>query len=455
MRQEILNKYSIPVPRYTSYPPANFFNESYTAKDYERDIAESNDKQPQHISIYIHIPYCFQMCYYCGCNAIQLKDKEEVNGYIDALKKELRMVLPMLASNRKISQIHYGGGTPTSQPISVIKELNELILAEFDCIENPEIAIECHPGYMDESYWKTLPEIGFNRVSIGIQDFDEKVLKASHRKISRLNIEDITQWLKEKNITFNLDFIYGLPLQTKESFTRSIEKAIALKPNRVVTFSYAHVPWVNPLQKKLEEIGLPAMQEKEHIFNSASHLLNQAGYKSIGLDHFVLPEDELYIASKEKNLHRNFQGYCTRRTTGQVYAFGVTGISQLSGSYAQNTKDIETYITQINRGKFPTFKGYRLRPEEQITREVISSLMCNNIIRWKDIADIHNISSDDVKRAVNYNENILREFCDDGLIEFDKEYIYILPDATPFVRNVAASLDKLMIGSNKQYSKPI
>ena len=453
MKEHLLAKYSVPVPRYTSYPPANFFNESFTNETYHDAIIASNNQEPDHISIYIHIPFCFQMCYYCGCNAVLLKDKSFVKAYIEALKKEIRMLLPMLCKERKISQIHYGGGTPTSQPVSVLKEINELILSEFDCIDNPEIAIECHPGYMDEDYWNALPELGFNRVSIGVQDLNDSVLKAVQRKNSRLPLPDIMSILKGSNIAVNLDFIYGLPLQTIESYTQTIRQAIEMRPDRIVTFSYAHVPWVNPLQQKLENIGLPATSEKSEIFQTASRLLKDAGYQSIGLDHFVLPDDELYTAMQEKRLHRNFQGYCTRRTTGQVYAFGTTGISQLAGSYSQNVKDIPAYINSINEGRLPVLKGYTLNREEQIAREVISTLMCNYVINWGEIAGGLCLSVDEVKQALNYNEKTLTEFAEDGIITFDEGHIRILPEAAPFVRNVAASLDKLMQGSDKKFSK--
>lgn len=453
MKEHLLTKYSVPVPRYTSYPPANFFNESFTTDSYHDAIIASNNQEPNHISIYIHIPFCFQMCYYCGCNATLLKDKTLVEAYLEALKKEIRMVLPMLSKERKISQIHYGGGTPTSQPVSVLKELNELILSEFDCIDDPEIAIECHPGYMDEDYWHALPELGFNRVSIGIQDLNDNVLKAVHRKKSRLPIPDVMSVLKGSNIAVNLDFIYGLPLQTPGSFTETIQDAIEMRPDRIVTFSYAHVPWVNSLQQKLENLGLPDTTEKNQIFQTASQLLKDAGYQSIGLDHFVLPDDELYVALQGKKLHRNFQGYCTRRTTGQVYAFGATGISQLAGSYSQNVKDIPAYIKLINEGRLPVLKGYTLNKEEQITREVISTLMCNYVINWDEIAYALSLTVDEVKQALNYDRKALVGFADDGIIEFDESYIRMLPGAAPFVRNVAASLDKLMQGSDKRFSK--
>lgn len=455
MKEELLNKYSVPVPRYTSYPPANFFNESFTADSYRNAVTESNNQQPEHISIYIHIPFCYQMCFYCGCNSQLLKDNTIVEDYIDALKKEIKMTLPLLDDRRKISQIHYGGGTPTSQPVSVLKEINEMILSEFECIDNPEIAIECHPGYMDEQYWNDLIKAGFNRISIGVQDFNDEVLKASSRKAPRMPIEDIVSIIRSNGLSLNMDFIYGLPLQTPESFAKTISKAISLKPDRIVTFSYAHVPWVNELQKNLEKIGLPSVEIKNRIYETAKHLLTDAGYKTIGLDHFVLPDDELYEALQSKVLHRNFQGYCTRRTTGQVYAFGITGISQLATAYSQNTKDLKTYITQVNKGEYPIAKGYVLNKEEQITREVISELMCNYTVQWNDIAERMNMTIEKVKDALNYNKTVLLEFAEDGIIEFDNHHITVLPEAAPFVRNVAASLDKLMLNSEKRYSKSV
>lgn len=455
MKQELLNKYSIPVPRYTSYPPANFFNESFTPDSFEKAVIASNGQDPEHISIYIHIPFCYQMCYYCGCNSQLYRGDNVTNSYLDALKKEIRMVLPLLDHGRKISQIHYGGGTPSSQPVAVLKEINELFLSEFDCIEDPEIAVECHPGYMDEAYWKELLEAGFNRISIGVQDFNENVLKVVNRKAPRMPIDDVVRILRDKGLSINMDFIYGLPLQTPESFKQTIEKAISLKPDRVVTFSYAHVPWVNELQKNLEKRGLPSVSLKNEIYETGRKLFIDAGYKTIGLDHFVLPEDELYEALQSKKLHRNFQGYCTRRTTGQVYAFGVTGISQLSAAYSQNTKDLDTYIKQVNEGLFPIAKGYILNQDEQITRTVVSELMCNYTVNWQEVANDLRLSVDRIKSALNYNEQVLQEFAEDGIIEFENNHITILPDAAPFVRNVAASLDKLITGEESRYSKSI
>lgn len=455
MNKELLQKYSIPVPRYTSYPPANFFNEEFTSKDYKRVVVESNKQNPQHISIYIHIPFCFQICYYCGCNAFMLRNKNQVVDYIEALKKEIQMVLPLIDKSRKISQIHYGGGTPTSQPVAVLKELNQMFLSQFECIEQPEIAIECHPGYLNEQYCLDLIDAGFNRVSLGIQDFDADVLHACNRKAPRMPIADIVTLFRERGISINMDFIYGLPKQSVESFGQTIKEAIALRPDRVVTFSYAHVPWVNELQKKLEEVGLPDVETKSGMYDIAKQLLNKAGYMTIGLDHFVLPNDELYEAEQNKALGRNFQGYCTRRTTGQVYAFGTTGISQLSTAYSQNVKGVDEYIAAVAKGDFPIVKGYELTKEQQITREVISQLMCNYTVQWDALAEQLQVSKTEILAALNYKDEVMAEFASDGIITYDDNHITMNADTRPFVRNVAASLDKLLKEGVGRYSKSI
>lgn len=455
MIQDLLQKYNVPVPRYTSYPPANYFADTFTNKDYEAAIEASNSAQPGHISFYVHIPFCRHLCHYCGCNSFAMMKPEVAERYISAIHQEIDRVKERLAPGRKISQIHYGGGSPTATPVHYLKELNEHLLSDFDTIEQPEIAIECHPGYLDETYWQSLTEAGFNRFSLGVQDFNEEVLKTVNRRPALLPVETIFGILREKGARINMDFIYGLPFQTADSFSETIARAASLRPDRLVTFSYAHVPWVNKQQLILEKAGLPAGEEKSRMYQNAKELLNAAGYQTIGMDHFVLENDELYTAMQNGRLHRNFQGYCTRRTTGQVYAFGVTGISQLSSAYTQNSKDIHQYIERIESGTFAISKGYTLNRDEQITREVIETLMCNYSLDWKELADRLSLSVDEVKAATAYNNDRLREFSEDGIIEYDSEQIRITPEGNLFVRNVAASLDKLMLHSNKSFSKPV
>ncbi len=455
MNTDLVAKYSKPVPRYTSYPPANFFTSAIGEMEYRSILEASNADSPSHISVYVHIPFCMRLCHYCGCNAWMMRKQGEVNTYLEALKHEIRMVLPLLSQGRKVSQIHYGGGSPTSMPVEVIRELNAMILSEFECIENPEIAIECHPGYMNETYWQGLLASGFNRISLGVQDFNEEVLHISNRKPSLLPIREVMSLIREAKASVNLDFIYGLPAQTPETFARTIEQAIELRPDRLVTFSYAHVPWVNPRMMKLEEAGLPSSQIKAQLFAQTKDLLKGAGYEQIGLDHFVLPNDELAAAYRQRLLKRNFQGYCTARTTGQVYAFGVTGISQLATAYAQNEKDIDAYIARVQRNELPVVRGYVLSRQEQLAREVISQLMCNYEIRWQPLAEELGVSAEELKAATNYNEDALRTFEDDGIITFTNEAIIMQPSANQYVRNVAACLDKLMVNTDKQFSNAV
>lgn len=455
MNPVLLQKYNVPVPRYTSYPPANFFRLGFTEEQLTDEIIRSNSTEPEHISFYVHIPYCPQMCYYCGCNALPMAKSQEIGHYIEAVLREIEMVCEKLDTNRKIAQIHYGGGTPTAIPSKYIKQINQTLLSKFACIDNPEIAIECHPGYMKRSNFETLIDAGFNRMSIGIQDFDDEVLKTVNRKSSLLPVEQIFALLRQNNIRINLDFIYGLPLQTVESFTKTIERAIELSPDRLVTFSYAHLPSIFPRQFLLDKRGLPQREKKEMMYESARKILLSNGYESIGLDHYVRENDELNTALKNKALHRNFQGYCTRRTTGQVYAFGVSAITQLTTVYAQNTKNIASYIETVQNGHLPVEKGYKLSDREQATREVITDLMCNEQIDWRQTASRLKTTVSELKSSTAYSEKKMQEFANDGIIVFDENAIAMREKGSPFIRNVAASLDVLLRESNKLFSTPV
>ncbi|MDR0798831.1 MAG: oxygen-independent coproporphyrinogen III oxidase [Dysgonamonadaceae bacterium] len=452
---ELLAKYNVPVPRYTSYPPANYFEESFTAKDYETAVKASNSIGEQRISFYIHIPFCRHLCHYCGCNSFAMMSPEKIDRYVAAVHQEIEKTTQLIDSHRPVSQIHYGGGTPTVLPANVLKELNDHLLSAFSCINRPEIAIECHPGYLNENEWQSLAEAGFNRFSLGIQDFDEKVLKAVNRRPSLLPVESIIQILRQKNAGINMDLLYGLPLQSEKSFAKTVARAIELQPDRLVTFSYAHVPWVNKRQLVLEKTGLPDKEEKSRMYDKAKEILQQAGYQAIGLDHFVKETDELYFALQNGQLHRNFQGYCTRRTTGQVYAFGATAISQLSGAYAQNSKNIEDYTEKIESGFFPTVKGYRLTEEDRIVREVIETLMCNYSLNWQELSNRLSIPAEKIKQATAYNPALFSAFASDGILTFDENQMQVTPQGTLFVRNIAAALDKRMLHSDKSFSKPV
>lgn len=454
MQPDIIQKYNRPVPRYTSYPPANYFAPCSEA-DYLTMCELSDNARQNNISFYLHIPFCRHLCHYCGCNSYPMAKPEMVKAYVDALHREIDLVASHISNDRKISQIHYGGGSPTSIPISMIRELNEHLLSIAPTIDRPEIAIECHPGYLTANDWQQLTECGFTRYSLGIQDLKTDVLKTVNRRPSMVDIGEILQILRSSGATVNFDFIYGLPLQSADSFRQTIEQAASLRPDRLVTFSYAHLPRLFPRQRILDKAGLPSDSEKKLMYEVASQILVAAGYKPIGLDHFVLPDDELAVALDKGQLHRNFQGYCTRRTTAQVYAFGVTAISQLDDGYAQNGRDIAEYIDTINSGRLYIQRGYRLTEQEKMVREVIETLMCNYSLRWSDVASRMGVSVDEIRKACQYDEIVISQMATDGLIIFDADQIIMNSDGRPFVRSVAAALDPLMKNTDKQFSRPI
>lgn len=454
---QLLKKYNVPVPRYTSYPPANHFKEGFTVDNYIELLKASNKGKPEHIALYIHIPFCRKICFYCGCNACSIGKGKDVAPYINALKKEINEVSQFIDRKRLVSQIHYGGGTPNAIDAHLITELNEFLFSTFNFINDPEIAIECNPAYLDEQYIHNLLNAKFNRFSLGVQDFNTDVLKKVNRTPSAIPIDKLIKIIKrdKRDITVNLDFIYGLPGQTLEGFIDTIHKAIKVKPDRLVTFSYAHVPWLKTHQQKLEKLGLPDPNLKLQFFLTAYGLLTKNGYESIGLDHYVLPGDELYKALKNNSLHRNFQGYCTKRTTGQVYAFGASSISQLENGYVQNTKDINEYISSLNKETLPVQKGYILSDKQKYIREVITELMCNKRVNWDEISTTMGITAEELRQYVQYNEETMRGFYDDGLLKMNRKGFVISEKGRLFIRNIAASLDPGYQQKDKKYSKSV
>lgn len=454
MNEAIFKKYNVPVPRYTSYPTTNQFKE-FSAEQYLKAVETSNNATADNISFYIHVPFCQHLCHYCGCNSVAMAKSERIEAYFAALHKEIDLLLPHLRKDRKISQIHYGGGSPSSMPLTHIRALNEHLLSAFDTIDQPEIAIECHPGYLKMEDWQYLLDSRFNRFSLGIQDFDDEVLHAVNRHPSLLPVSDIIGVLRSGGARVNFDFIYGLPRQNVEKFVATIEAAIALRPDRLVTFSYAHLPSLFKRQTLLEKAGLPPQDEKLKMFECAAQRLEDAGYCPIGMDHFVLPDDELFQALQHHTLHRNFQGYCPRRITAQVYAFGVSGISQLDGAYAQNTKDIAAYITTVDEGQLPIVKGYALAPWQRIAREVIECMMCNHTVDWRELAAHLQCSVADIQQAIIYDEKQLSTMQEDGLLVFDAHSVRCTSEGMPFVRNIAAAFDPMMRNNEKLFSKPV
>lgn len=499
IKKQLLEKYNKPVPRYTSYPPANFFGD-IDENEYLNLIEESNITWDKNVSIYIHIPFCKQLCFYCGCNMSVLKDKSMIEKYFETLKKEIYTVLPLIDKNRKLSQIHYWWWTPNTFPVEYLKELNEIFFDYFENTRNMrisqkqkvqerkifskwvyepvndwetnfsddeiwsfsdnslEVAIECHPAYIDEDYINWLIDAWFNRLSIWIQDTKTEVLSNINRLPSHLPLQELFEMIRSKksDIDINLDFIYWLPGQTNESFLETLRKAILLKPNRIVTFSYAHVPTIKPHQKTLEMKWLPSSLEKADMFKSSRELFLSSWYEAIWLDHYVLPDDDLNIALQNHNLHRNFQWYCTRETTGQVYAFWISSISQFDSAYIQNEKNFEDYMELINSKKLSVKKWLILTENQKIIRYIVEELMCNYFLDFKKVCSIFDISLEDLKSLIWLDKNTFSSFIEDKLMTFENDIISVSEVWRFFIRNIVASLDPALKGDVwKTFSKSV
>jgi len=456
-KKQIILKYNRPGPRYTSYPPANFFKSEFNNNNFITQIEESNNVGQKNISIYIHIPFCSQRCHFCGCNTTLFENETLVSKYIARLIKEIRTVVKYInTKDREVSQIHWGGGTPNSIQHKHIERVMNELKTLFKIKKNAEIAIECNPAYIDFNQILFLRKMGFNRISIGIQDFNTKILDCVNRLHSKLPHNELIKMVREAGFTgVNYDFIYGLPGQTVESFNETIKKAIELSPDRLVTFSYAHVPWIMKHQKNLEKIGLPSPEEKLSMLLSSMEIIVNSGYKQIGLDHYAKPTDELSKALFNKKLHRNFQGYCTKETTGQVFGFGCSSISQLWGGFSQNEKSLIKYIERIENEELAVERGYSLSFNEQVCKEVIDEIMCNGVLNFDEVGNIFSISAIKVKEIICYNNEKFKEFVDDNLLEITNNKLIVSKSGMLVVRNIAMALDPQLNTEGNKYSKTI
>ena len=453
---QFLDKYNKQGPRYTSYPPATAFLTNFSNNDFVEAVLRSNEEQPENISIYVHIPFCPQRCFFCGCNTTAFENDEKVSRYIECLKKEIRTVAKHIKKNRAVTQIHWGGGTPNSIKFSFVEDVMNCIKSELKLADNCEVAMECSPAYLELEEIDTLVRIGFNRISLGIQDFSADVLKAINRKAPKHPIESIFARLKQNNFKgVNIDLVYGLPLQSVESFKKNIETALSLSPDRLVTFSYAHVPWFNEEQKKMEGLYFPTPEEKMTMLVDTINTMSANGYETIGMDHFAKPSDELAIAKTNKTLHRNFQGYCTKASTGQVYAFGASSISQLGSAYSQNIKQINRYIAAIEADGLAIERGYSLSKEERIIRDVINEVMCNGVLDFAEIAKSYDLTITELKAILSYNPDKLAEFIEDNLVEITETTVKVNSLGMMVVRNIAMTFDPNLDTEKNHFSKTV
>lgn len=453
---DILKKYSRPGPRYTSYPTAPHFTPEFGPEDFERAIRESNHTAENgDISLYFHFPFCPQLCYYCGCNVIISRNETRINRYLEYLKKEIQLLRRLIHPDRKVTQMHWGGGTPNYLQPQQIRTIFQAIRDAFPFTEDAEISVEIDPRTLTPEHLPLFRELGFNRLSFGVQDFEHQVQVT----INRLQPEDMTRRVVEESRalgfpSINVDLIYGLPYQTEETFQRTIDKIIDISPDRLAVFNYAHVPWLKKHQRVIPEEALPTPEVKLRLFKMTIEQLTEAGYVFIGMDHFARPDDELSIAQKTRTLYRNFQGY-SPRAGAEVFALGITSISQLQRIYAQNVKDTRRYEQLLDAGKIPTHVGIALTDDDVLRRHVINELMCNNRLQKPAVEARFRIQFDqyfaDALEA-------LKPLQADGLVELDSDEIRVTEQGRFVVRNIAMAFDWYLKQENSTkaiYSKTI
>jgi len=449
---DLIKKYAKPAPRYTSYPTAQEFNEDFTAKDYKEMLIKSNERKTP-LSLYFHIPFCESACHFCGCNVIITRRKEVSNPYLQHLYKEMDIVSSYIDKDRKVVQLHWGGGTPNyledDQTIQLFKEIKNRF--QFD--NNAEISIEIDPRHVDRDRLFLLRDIGFNRVSFGVQDFNPKVQEAVNRIQPEEMIFSVMEAIRDAEFeSVNIDLIYGLPYQTLESFTKTVEKTIQLNPDRIATFNYAHVPWLKRLQRKIDETKLPPPEEKLEILKMTIDKLTKAGYIFIGMDHFAKPDDELAISQRERTLHRNFQGYTTH-AEAELIGFGATSISMLYDAYAQNAKTLRDYYEPIEEGNLPIKRGVKLNEDDIIRRDVIMRLMSHFQLYKGEIERKYNIDFD---KYFALEIERLREQQEDGLLKIYEDRIDITPAGRLLIRNIAVNFDIYTLSKKeKRFSQAI
>ena len=447
-------KYSKPGPRYTSYPTALEFSDSYEYDTYIKKLQSQDSSRP--ISLYFHLPFCRNACYFCGCNVVFTSKEDKMLRYIDYLKRELEILSKHLDCNRQVIQMHFGGGTPTfftaEQMEVIIKEIKSYFP---NFVDDAEISCEIDPRHIDEAQMKVMSEAGFNRVSFGIQDFNEKVQIAVHR-IQPYEVTKKAMDLARKYnmVSVNTDLIYGLPFQTLESFKETLALAITLDPDRFAVFNYAHVPWMKKTMRKIDETTLPLPDEKLQIMQYTIDFLTSNGYKMIGMDHFAKPKDELFKAIEKGELHRNFQGYTTKGGADLI-GIGLTSIGEGVDSYNQNFKDMSSYEEAIDAGRLPFERGVVLNDDDLIRQYVIMELMSNFKLDIRRFEKLFN-----VKFSEYFADAIeaLKPFEEEELLSMNEEFIECSQTGTLLIRNIAMPFDAYMkkhSSNKKTFSKTV
>ncbi len=445
-------KYSKPGPRYTSYPTALEFSEAFEYDAYIRALESGTEK----LSIYVHLPFCRSACYFCGCNVVFTSKEEKLSRYVEYLKREIDILAKHLDTSREVIQFHFGGGTPTYYQAFELDEIIRYIKQHFpNWSKEAEVSCEIDPRFFNEAHIKVLTAHGFNRISFGVQDLDERVQQEIHR-IQPFEITKAAVDLARKyGITsINTDLIYGLPYQSLESFARTLEGVAELDPDRVAVFNYAHVPWLMRTMRKFDETTLPAPEEKLNILRYTIDFFQKHGYKMVGMDHFAKPDDELFGAIAKGELHRNFQGYTTKGGANLI-GIGLTSIGEGARYYAQNTKDMKRYEAAIDAGRLPYERGVALSEDDLLRKTVIMELMANFSVNIPRIEKQFGI---DFQHYFADALEALQEFVDAGLVTIDAQKIEANATGAMLIRNIAMPFDAYMKkyeGSKKSFSKTV
>ncbi|OCG49197.1 oxygen-independent coproporphyrinogen III oxidase [Gilliamella sp. Choc5-1] len=448
--QALIEKYNYSGPRYTSYPTALEFNENFNDQDF---LLAATAYPTKPLSLYVHIPFCHKLCYFCGCNKLITRQTQKVTKYLDILDIEIAE-RAKLFKNRTVTQMHWGGGTPTFLTNDEISRLIASLKKHFHFANNAELSIEIDPREITPETIDHLAHVGFNRLSMGIQDFNDEIQNLINRKQDENLIRALIEQARKNHFhSISLDLIYGLPKQTVTGFTETLNKVIAISPDRLSVFNYAHLPSRFAAQRKIKDDDLPNANQKLQILQTSIEKLTHAGYQFIGMDHFAKPTDELAIAQQENKLHRNFQGYTTQGEA-DLLGLGVSSISMLGDSYAQNQKDLKQYQNQVENLGNALWKGFNLSLDDKIRRDVIKQLICHFYLDKKVIEQQYHIQFDDYFAE---DLNLLKPLQKDGLVAINEQVITVQPKGHLLIRNICMCFDIYMrkMARQQQFSRVI
>ncbi|MCX7240911.1 MAG: oxygen-independent coproporphyrinogen III oxidase [Burkholderiales bacterium] len=439
---ELLRRFDVSGPRYTSYPTADRFVEAFTATDYAQALAQRRSGAAAlalPLSLYVHIPFCESLCYYCACNKIITKHHDRATSYLRYLAREVDLHTQIIGMGQTISQLHLGGGSPTFLSDAELGELMDMLRRSFTFAPGGEYSIEIDPRTIDISRLDAIAKMGFNRLSFGVQDFDPAVQKAVHRIQPAEQVFSLVAAARERGFeSVNVDLIYGLPQQSPESFTRTLAQVVELRPDRIALYAYAHLPERFKPQRRINTVELPSGASKVSMLSRSINTFLAAGYVYVGMDHFALPEDALAVAKRQGRLHRNFQGYSTQPDCDLI-ALGVSSIGRIGATYSQNAKTLEEYYDHLDQGHFPVVRGLAVSHDDLVRRAVIMAIMCQGHVQFESI-DLAFLV--DFKAYFAKELEALQALAEQGMVTMDATGIQVTTQGWFFVRAVAMVFDK-------------